>query len=88
MKKKNYLNIIFAFIKLIKTCYLQEISDVGDQIDTVPVGSIACDSVITAVIYWQEKLFVGQSDTVIKVINFRFFLVQRIVSIINNHLCY
>ncbi|CAA3023513.1 translocase subunit SECA2, chloroplastic isoform X2 [Olea europaea subsp. europaea] len=50
-----------------RTIDVQEISDVGDQIDTVPVGSIACDSVITAVIYWQEKLFVGQSDTVIKV---------------------
>lgn len=50
-----------------KTVNVQEISEVGDQIDTVPVGSIACDSVITAVIYWQEKLFVGQSDRVIKV---------------------
>ncbi|KAL2503615.1 zinc ion binding [Abeliophyllum distichum] len=50
-----------------KTINLQEISEVGDQIDTMPVGSIACDSVITALIYWQEKLFVGQSDRVIKV---------------------
>lgn len=31
---------------------------IGDefQIDTMDLGSIACDSVITALLYWQGKL--------------------------------
>ena len=37
------------------------------QIDAMDFGSIACDSVITALLYWQGKLFVGQADRITKV---------------------
>lgn len=50
-----------------KTIKVKELSRDGDQIDAVPLGSISCDSVVTALLHWQGKLFVGQSDGVIKV---------------------
>lgn len=42
---------------------------IGDefQIDTMDLGSISCDSVITALLYWQGKLFVGRADRVTNV---------------------
>ncbi|XP_042495059.1 uncharacterized protein LOC122074291 [Macadamia integrifolia] len=44
----------------------------GDELqrDTRAVGSITCDSVITALLFWQGKLFVGCADGVIKVYYF------------------
>ena len=33
----------------------------------MPVGSIASDSAVTALLYWQGKLFVGCADRIIKV---------------------
>ncbi|XP_010269042.1 PREDICTED: uncharacterized protein LOC104605824 isoform X2 [Nelumbo nucifera] len=50
-----------------KTVYVQEISGDELQIDTQKIGSIACSSVITALLYWQGKLFVGFADGTIKV---------------------
>ncbi|KAK4429619.1 hypothetical protein Salat_1262500 [Sesamum alatum] len=50
-----------------KTISLQEISEDVDAIEVTPVGSIACNSTITALLYWQGKLFVGQADAKIKV---------------------
>ncbi|PIN22016.1 Microtubule binding protein YTM1 (contains WD40 repeats) [Handroanthus impetiginosus] len=50
-----------------KTVSIQEISENDDGIEVTPVGSIACNSTITALVYWQGKLFVGQADRTIKV---------------------
>ncbi|KAK4391045.1 hypothetical protein Sango_2167800 [Sesamum angolense] len=50
-----------------RTISLQEISEDVDGMEVTPVGSIACNSTITALLYWQGKLFVGQADTTIKV---------------------
>ncbi|XP_016569707.1 protein translocase subunit SECA2, chloroplastic isoform X2 [Capsicum annuum] len=49
-----------------KTIKVKELFRDGDQIDAVPLGSITCDSVVTALLYRQGKLFVGQADGVIK----------------------
>ncbi|XP_058189716.1 uncharacterized protein LOC131307305 isoform X2 [Rhododendron vialii] len=50
-----------------KVVNVQEL--IGDefQIDAMDLGSISCDSVITALLYWQGKLFVGRADRVTKV---------------------
>ncbi|KAL7176359.1 hypothetical protein ACSBR2_029821 [Camellia fascicularis] len=50
-----------------KVVNVQEL--LGDEfgIDATSLGSIACDSVITSLLYWQGKLFVGRADRVIKV---------------------
>lgn len=37
------------------------------QLDTMDLGSISCNSVTTALLYWQGKLFVGQADRITKV---------------------
>ena len=37
------------------------------QVDMRSVGTITCDSVVTALLHWQGKLFVGLSERVIKV---------------------
>ncbi|XP_073143005.1 uncharacterized protein [Henckelia pumila] len=50
-----------------KKIYVQEISEDGDGMSSISVGTIACDSVIIALIYWEGKLFVGQADKTIKV---------------------
>ena len=47
--------------------YLQEISGDDLQVETFQVGSIASDAVITALLYWEGKLFVGSADRIIKV---------------------
>ncbi|KAK9271029.1 hypothetical protein L1049_026618 [Liquidambar formosana] len=50
-----------------KTVKVQELTGDEFQMDVRPVGSIACDSVITALLYWQGKLFVGYAERFIKV---------------------
>ncbi|KAK2967886.1 hypothetical protein RJ640_012366 [Escallonia rubra] len=50
-----------------KTVIVQELSGDDSDIDTTLVGSIACDSVITALLSWQGKLIVGLADRCIKV---------------------
>lgn len=41
-----------------------------EEMDVRGVGSIPCNSTITALVYWDGKLFVGQADGIIKVIIF------------------
>ncbi|XP_062101266.1 uncharacterized protein LOC133807123 [Humulus lupulus] len=50
-----------------KTINIQEIS--GDEFHVNPrhIGSIPCNSVITALLFWQGKLFVGYVDRLVKV---------------------
>ncbi|KAA8546443.1 hypothetical protein F0562_002818 [Nyssa sinensis] len=50
-----------------KTLNVQELSGDDFGIDAIPIGSIACDAVITALLYWQGKLLVGHADRLIKV---------------------
>ncbi|RVX11646.1 hypothetical protein CK203_015764 [Vitis vinifera] len=50
-----------------KSVNVQEISGDDLQIEAFPVGSIASDSTVTALLYWQGKLFVGCADRIIKV---------------------
>ncbi|XP_051123452.1 uncharacterized protein LOC127246240 [Andrographis paniculata] len=50
-----------------KTITLQEISEHRDGLEVTPVGSIACNSAVTALLYQQEKLFVGQANKTFKV---------------------
>ncbi|XP_057503100.1 uncharacterized protein LOC130786751 [Actinidia eriantha] len=50
-----------------KVVNVQELLEDEFQIDAMDFGSIACDSVITALFYWQGKLFVGQADRITKV---------------------
>ncbi|XP_034694373.1 uncharacterized protein LOC117920830 [Vitis riparia] len=50
-----------------KSVNVQEISGDDLQIEALPVGSIASDSTVTALLYWQGKLFVGCADRIIKV---------------------
>lgn len=46
---------------------IQEFSENELQMDIRTVGSITCDSVITSILYWHEKLFVGLSSKEIRV---------------------
>ncbi|KAI3972654.1 hypothetical protein MKX01_019312 [Papaver californicum] len=50
-----------------KTVNVQELS--GDELCLTvrPIGSIPCDSVVTALSYWEGKLYVGFADSVVKV---------------------
>ncbi|KAK6938360.1 WD40 repeat [Dillenia turbinata] len=50
-----------------RTVNVQEISGDEFQIDARPVGSIPCDSVVTALLYCDGKLFVGCANRFIKV---------------------
>ncbi|KAH6800020.1 hypothetical protein C2S52_000484 [Perilla frutescens var. hirtella] len=50
-----------------KTISVQEVSECADGMDVVPLGTIACNSPITALLYRHGKLFVGQADRTIKV---------------------
>lgn len=50
-----------------KTVVVQKLS--VDDDDVTEIGSISGDSVVTALLYWQGKLFVGQADRIIKVSN-------------------
>ncbi|XP_034694733.1 uncharacterized protein LOC117921066 isoform X7 [Vitis riparia] len=47
--------------------FMEEITGDDLQIEALPVGSIASDSAVTALLYWQGKLFVGCADRIIKV---------------------
>ncbi|RVW20026.1 Retrovirus-related Pol polyprotein from transposon RE1 [Vitis vinifera] len=51
---------------LTKAVSSQEISGYDLQIEALPVGSIAFDSAVTALLYWQGKLFIGCADRIIK----------------------
>lgn len=50
-----------------RTVHVQELSGDEFQIDLRPLGSIACDSVVTALLYSHGKLFVGCADKSLKV---------------------
>ncbi|OIT38586.1 zinc finger ccch domain-containing protein 62 [Nicotiana attenuata] len=62
--KKGKLMFTGGWDKMIK---VKELFRDGDLSSAIPLGSITCDSVVTALLYWQGKLFVGQADGVIKV---------------------
>ncbi|KZV28821.1 hypothetical protein F511_06255 [Dorcoceras hygrometricum] len=51
-----------------KKIYVQEVSEDGEGMSSIPVGTIACDSVVIALMYWEGNLFVGQADKTIKVL--------------------
>ena len=46
---------------------MQELAGDDFQVDVRAIGSIPCDSVITALSYWEGKLFVGFGDRTVKV---------------------
>ncbi|KAL1533582.1 hypothetical protein AAHA92_33447 [Salvia divinorum] len=50
-----------------KKINVQQVSKAADGVDVVPLGAIACNSPITALLYRHGKLFVGQADRIIKV---------------------
>ncbi|XP_057795426.1 uncharacterized protein LOC131011664 isoform X2 [Salvia miltiorrhiza] len=50
-----------------KKISVQEVSEAAEGVDVVPLGTIACNSPITALLYRHGKLFVGQADRIIKV---------------------
>ncbi|KAJ0024647.1 hypothetical protein Pint_08108 [Pistacia integerrima] len=50
-----------------KTVSVQELMVNEFHVDAIPIGSISCGSVITALFYWQGKLFVGYADRTVKV---------------------
>ncbi|KAF6170540.1 hypothetical protein GIB67_031948 [Kingdonia uniflora] len=50
-----------------KAVNIQELSADEFQVDTKQIGTITCDSVIKALLYWEGKLVVGLADKVIKV---------------------
>ncbi|KAL8547903.1 hypothetical protein ACS0TY_007276 [Phlomoides rotata] len=50
-----------------KTISVEEISGDIDEMDVTSLGSIVCNSTITALMYRHGKLFVGQADRTIKV---------------------
>ncbi|XP_050212779.1 uncharacterized protein LOC126664434 isoform X1 [Mercurialis annua] len=50
-----------------KTVHVQELSRDEFQMDTRLIGSIPGGAVVTSLLYWQGKLFVGHGDRTIKV---------------------
>ncbi|XP_074366502.1 uncharacterized protein LOC141707313 isoform X1 [Apium graveolens] len=54
-----------------KTVMIQQLQGDNNSMDVIPIGSIACNSVITALSYWQGKLIVGQADRKIKVYQYK-----------------
>lgn len=54
-----------------KTVTIQQLQGDNNSMDVIPIGSIACNSVITALSYWQGKLIVGQADRTIKVYHYK-----------------
>lgn len=50
-----------------KSIKIQELSENEFQVDAEMVGSIDCDSVITSLLLWEGKIFVGLSNNSIKV---------------------
>ncbi|KAJ9560356.1 hypothetical protein OSB04_005516 [Centaurea solstitialis] len=53
-----------------KTVVLQKLSSDESGVDVTQIGSIAGDSVVTTLLYWQGRLFVGHADKTIKVYSF------------------
>ncbi|KAF3447034.1 hypothetical protein FNV43_RR12214 [Rhamnella rubrinervis] len=49
-----------------KTVNIQELSGDEFQVDVRPIGSIPCDSVVTALLCWQGKCFVGYANKLVK----------------------
>lgn len=47
---------------------MQELSGDEFQIEARTFGSIPCDSVVTALLCWQGKLFAGYADKHLKVL--------------------
>lgn len=45
----------------------QELSEDIFHVDPRPIGSIPCGSVVTVLLFWQGKLFVGSADRLVKV---------------------
>ncbi|KAK1398526.1 Protein translocase subunit SECA2 chloroplastic [Heracleum sosnowskyi] len=54
-----------------KTVTIQQLQGDNNSMDVIPIGSIACNSVITALSYWQGQLIVGQADRTIKVYHYK-----------------
>ncbi|KAI3807544.1 hypothetical protein L1987_23474 [Smallanthus sonchifolius] len=50
-----------------KIVVVQKLSGDESRVDVTEIGSIAGDSVVTALHYWQRRLFVGHADRTIKV---------------------
>lgn len=50
-----------------KTVNVQELSGDDIHVDPRPIGCIPCGSVITVLLFWQGKLFVGSADRLVKV---------------------
>ncbi|KAI3931770.1 hypothetical protein MKW98_012180 [Papaver atlanticum] len=50
-----------------KTVNVQELSGDELRVNVRPIGSIPCDSVVTALTYWEGKLYVGFADSAVKV---------------------
>ncbi|KAI3680854.1 hypothetical protein L6452_35631 [Arctium lappa] len=53
-----------------KTVVLQKLSSDESGVDVTQIGTIPGDSVVTTLLYWQGKLFVGHADRTIKVYSF------------------
>ncbi|GJU66246.1 zinc ion binding protein [Tanacetum coccineum] len=49
-----------------KTVAVQKVSGEESRVDVTEIGTISGDSVVTALLYWQGRLFVGQADKIIK----------------------
>ncbi|XVE55282.1 hypothetical protein DITRI_Ditri03aG0146100 [Diplodiscus trichospermus] len=57
-----------------RTIKAQELAGDDFQLDVRAIGSITCDSVITALSYWEGKLFVGFGDKAVKKGSFLFIV--------------
>nr|GEV45938.1 zinc ion binding protein [Tanacetum cinerariifolium] len=53
-----------------KTVVVQKVSGEESRVDVTEIGTISGDSVVTALLYWQGRLFVGQADKIIKAYSF------------------
>lgn len=53
-----------------KTVVVQKVSGDESRVDVTEIGTISGDSVVTALLYWQGRLFVGQADRIIKAYSF------------------
>ncbi|XP_027148372.1 uncharacterized protein LOC113748960 [Coffea eugenioides] len=50
-----------------KTVSVLELSGDGTQTEATLTGSVSVDSIVTALVYWEGKLFVGQANGALKV---------------------
>lgn len=50
-----------------KTVSVLELSGDGAEVEATLTGSVSVDSVVTALVYWEGKLFVGQANGALKV---------------------